>query len=147
MRKLERRLKRFYPDLVRVGSLSALLDEALGGIGPALRSTPNYWGYRLRSIASVATSERAAQVFTALDERKFGLSMFEHSGNEVEVCGWAAELPEVASAIAMMMHSKRSLTDVVREKPFLETISFRELDPFPGVANGWPISRRSGTGS
>jgi hypothetical protein len=129
--ELDRQIGSLYPDLVRAGSLSASLDEALARVGSALRSTPNYHGRRSGSIASVSTRQRSAQVFSALDERRFGLSLFELFGTEVEAGGWDAELTQVASAIALVLDSDRKFFDLVREIPFLEEIPFSDLDPFP----------------
>lgn len=119
-----------YPELVRAGSLSAALDEVLIETRPVLRSTPNYWGYQLRTIASVSTALRSAQVFTALDERKFGLSMFEQTGL-TEAGGWAAELSQVASAIVAVLRDNHRFSDLVQKIPFLEEMPISDLRPFP----------------
>lgn len=115
--------KRFYPELVRAGSLAGALDVELAKIGSPLRSSGTLVGMDAPSFASVTLSRRSAQVLIGLEERAFILSVWE---NDVEMAGGSApELSDVADAIRLVLENgERKISHLVRKVPFLELEEF-----------------------
>jgi hypothetical protein len=114
---------RFYPELIRAGSLAGALDAELANIRSALRTSGTLAGVNAPSFASVASGKRSAQVLLGLEERSFILSIWE---DEVEMAdGDAPELSDVAAAIRLVLESgPRKVSDLVAEIPFLELEEF-----------------------
>src|SRR5688572_15498954 len=108
--------KRFYPELVRAGSLAGALDVELARIGSSLRSSGTLVGIDAPSFASVTSSLRSAQVLIGLEERAFILSVWE---NDVEMAdGSTPELSGVAAAIRLLLENgERKVSHLVREIP------------------------------
>jgi hypothetical protein len=115
--------ERFYPELVRAGSLAAALDVELAKIGSSLRSAGTLVGVDAPSFASVTSGGRSGQVLIGLEERAFILSVWE---SEIEMAdGSSPELTDVAGAIRLVLESgDRKVSDLVREIPFLELEDF-----------------------
>ena len=106
-----------YPDIVRAGSLSAALDEALKVTGSSLRTGPS----RRTFDAKVISGTRWASVTVAKLEHKFHLGIIENVDVQMHMAGgWTPELSDVAAAIHTVIgNADQLVSDLIQGFPFL----------------------------
>ena len=141
---------RFYPDLIRAGSLADALNRELAKRGSPIRSSPDYYGFQSWSWAEVSSDDRNANVHSRADKRKFGLDLWEDAIHMAR--GTTRDLSDLAFALELLMsHADKRVSDLVQRIPFMklkpralryENGTYIEVrwqallaDPFDGAGN------------